>query len=114
MFRRSPQQAAIDAMRREWPAGRDPSPAVRDITYEAIKRAFGDQHPLHWPDPRDRWSRIFKINPLLKRMNASGHPVPARLDLDAFIADRRKGQQHEDAGGYLWRSWEAGFRWAPR
>lgn len=111
MFRRMPQFGAMDALAREWPAPRDPMPEVREVTYEALCRAFGANHPSHWPDPRDRWARIFKINPLLKRMNAAGHPVPSRLDLDAFVEDRRKGQMNEDAGGYLWRGWMAGFRW---
>lgn len=111
MFRRVSQYQALDGLAREWPAPRDPLPEVRDITFDALARAFCETHPTRWPDPRDYWSRVLKVNPLLRRMNAAGHPVPARLDLDAFIADRRRGQLNEDAGGYAWRSWQAGFRW---
>lgn len=93
------------------PGVRDPLPATREITYEALRREFGEKPPTQWPDPRDRWARIFQINPLLRRMNHSGHPVPERIDLDAFIADRAAGQLNEDAGGYFWRSWMAGFGW---
>lgn len=111
MFNRTSQISAIDDFARTWPAPRDPLPAVREATYEALWRAFGETHPTKWPDPRDFWARTFKINPLLKRMNASGHPIPSKINLDAFVSDRRYGQGREDAGGYFWRSWMAGFGW---
>lgn len=92
----------------------NPSNHIRDQVYGALCVAFGDT-VYRWPDPaappptfgRGR----VKVALGLVRNAGFDDVVPSTLDLNGYLTAQRSGQGDEDAGGYLWRCWQAAMSW---
>ena len=86
------------------------------ITYERLAEAFGENHPMEWPDPPRLNER--KLGKELARFNRDlgEHSLPPFTEqmLRIFWSERAGGQSYtEDCGGFLLRPWLAAYG-APR
>lgn len=82
-----------------------PDPDALDARLSA---AFGNPHPVNWPDPPHPTDR--KFGKALARFNADleEHNLPTFSEraVEVFWQERAKGQDvYEDCGGFLLRPW---------
>ena len=79
-----------------------------DALEERLSTAFGNPHPMNWPDPPHPTER--KFGKALARFNADmeEHDLPTFSEraVEVFWQERAKGQDvYEDCGGFLLRPW---------
>lgn len=79
-----------------------------DALEERLSAAFGNPHPMNWPDPPHPTER--KFGKALARFNADmeEHDLPTFSEraVEVFWQERAKGQDvYEDCGGFLLRPW---------
>lgn len=80
----------------------------RDALEARLSAAFGNPHPMDWPDPPHPTER--KFGKALARFNADleefGLPTFSERAVEIFWQERAKGQDvYEDCGGFLLRCW---------
>ncbi len=90
----------------------DPPALEREKVYGALCVAFGGQ-VYDWPDPRRSFSAMFRGHRALAKLHRCGLGdfVQHVLIVGRYEREMDKGQGHDDAGGYLWRAWQAALGW---